>query len=164
MTEGTIKTSRYEIIAIFREELRKHSEIEVFFNNKNIMTQLTRVDFAEFHIVHSDSGKIEFCSSLKKSYNSDAERGNKVSFALPECIHVVQRRRDPRFRLHHRYDFFCRGRHRNGENYLFDIKDISDGGCALIAKSPNLKFLTHSSILKNSVLWTDPTPVDDPAL
>lgn len=51
MTEGTIKTSRYEIIAIFREELRKHSEIEVFFNNKNIMTQLTRVDFAEFHIV-----------------------------------------------------------------------------------------------------------------
>lgn len=76
MTEGTIKTSRYEIIAIFREELRKHSEIEVFFNNKNIMTQLTRVDFAEFHIVtqskippghkykfilHSDSGKIEFC-------------------------------------------------------------------------------------------------------
>ncbi len=48
--------------------------------------------------------------------------------------------------------FFCRGRHRNGENYLFDIKDISDGGCALIAKSPNLKFLTHSSILKNSVL------------
>ncbi|KAB8135897.1 flagellar brake protein [Raoultella ornithinolytica] len=167
MTEGTIKTSRYEIIAIFREELRKHSEIEVFFNNKNIMTQLTRVDFAEFHIVtqskippghkykfilHSDSGKIEFCSSLKKSYNSDAERGNKVSFALPECIHVVQRRRAPRFRLHHRYDFFCRGRHRNGENYLFDIKDISDGGCALIAKSPNLKFLTHSSILKNSVL------------
>ena len=34
------------------------------------------------------------------------------------------------------YDFFCRGRHRNGENYLFDIKDISDGGCALIDEKP----------------------------
>jgi c-di-GMP-binding flagellar brake protein YcgR len=86
------------------------------------MTQITRVDFAEFHIVthskippghkykfilHSDSGKIEFSSTLKKSYNTDAERGNKVSFALPECIHVVQRRRDPRIRLHNRYDFFA---------------------------------------------------------
>ena len=83
MTEGTIKTSKYEIIAIFREELRKQAEIEVFVNNKSTITQLTRVDFAEFHIsttskipaghkvkfiLHSDSGKIEFCSTLKKSY------------------------------------------------------------------------------------------------
>ena len=50
MTEGTIKTSKYEIIAIFREELRKRTEIEIFFNNTSIITQLTRVDFAEFHI------------------------------------------------------------------------------------------------------------------
>ena len=50
MTEGTIKTSKYEIIAIFREELRKQAEIEVFVNNKSTITQLTRVDFAEFHI------------------------------------------------------------------------------------------------------------------
>ena len=71
MTEGTIKTSKYEIIAIFREELRKQSEIEIFYNNKNFITQLARVDFSEFHIVthtrippghrfkfvlHSDSG------------------------------------------------------------------------------------------------------------
>lgn len=48
MTEGTIKTSKYEIIAIFREELRKQAEIEVFVNNKSTITQLTRVDFAEF--------------------------------------------------------------------------------------------------------------------
>ncbi|MEH8602330.1 hypothetical protein RAG69_25045, partial [Klebsiella pneumoniae] len=45
MTEGTIKTSKYEIIAIFREELRKRTEIEIFFNNTSIITQLTRVDF-----------------------------------------------------------------------------------------------------------------------
>ncbi len=50
MTEGTIKTSKYEIIAIFREDLRKRTEIEIFFNNTSIITQLTRVDFAEFHI------------------------------------------------------------------------------------------------------------------
>jgi hypothetical protein len=28
----------------------KQAEIEVFVNNQNIITQLTRVDFAEFHI------------------------------------------------------------------------------------------------------------------
>lgn len=167
MTEGTIKTSRYEIIAIFREELRKQSEIEIFLNNKSIMTQLTRVDFAEFHIVthskippgnryrfilHSDSGKIEFNSTLLENYDSEHQQGNKFSFTLPDCLQVIQRRRDPRFRLHHHYDFFCRGRHKNGENYTFEIKDISDGGCALMAKNPNLKFLGHHSVLKNSIL------------
>lgn len=101
MTEGTIKTSKYEIIAIFREELRKQAEIEVFVNNKSTITQLTRVDFAEFHItttckipaghkvkfiLHSDSGKIEFCSTLKKIYASSEGKGNKVAFTLPECI------------------------------------------------------------------------------
>ncbi|MGJ4556646.1 hypothetical protein ACP8GV_29155, partial [Klebsiella pneumoniae] len=36
--------------------------------------------------------------------------------------------------------------------YLFDIKDISDGGCALMTKTPNLKFLSHNALLKNAVL------------
>lgn len=107
MTEGTIKTSKYEIIAIFREELRKQAEIEVFVNNKSTITQLTRVDFAEFHIsstskipaghkvkfiLHSDSGKIEFCSTLKKSYAGGEGKCRKVAFTLPECIQVIQRR------------------------------------------------------------------------
>lgn len=114
MTEGTIKTSKYEIIAIFREELRKRTEIEIFFNNTSIITQLTRVDFAEFHIqthrkipsghkirflLHSDSGKIEFNAALTKHDNSGVDKGIRYAFSLPECLQVVQRRRDPRFRL-----------------------------------------------------------------
>lgn len=165
MTEGTIKTSKYEIIAIFREELRKRTEIEIFFNNTSIITQLTRVDFAEFHIqthrkipsghkirflLHSDSGKIEFNAALTKHDNSGVDKGIRYAFSLPECLQVVQRRRDPRFRLRHEHDFYCRGRHKNGENYLFDIKDISDGGCALMTKTPNLKFLSHNALLKNA--------------
>ncbi len=41
------------------------------------------------------------------------------------------------------------------KNYAFDIKDISDGGCALIAPSPNLKFLANNSTLKKTpfCLW-----------
>ena len=167
MIEGTIKTSKYEIIAIFREEQRKQTEIEIFFNNKSISTQIARVDFAEFHIrseskipagnkfkfiLHSDSGKIEFTSQRQKNSAGGAENSNKVAFALPECIQVVQRRRDPRFRLRDENDFFCHGRHKNGENCAFDIKDISDGGCALIAPSPNLKFLANNSTLKNAIL------------
>ncbi|WP_323075562.1 transcriptional activator MrkH [Klebsiella quasipneumoniae] len=167
MTEGTIKTSKYEIIAIFREELRKRTEIEIFFNNTSIITQLTRVDFAEFHIqthrkippghkirflLHSDSGKIEFNAALTKHDNSGVDKGIRYAFSLPECLQVVQRRRDPRFRLRHEHEFYCRGRHNNGENYLFDIKDISDGGCALMTKTPNLKFLSHNALLKNAVL------------
>ncbi len=101
MTEGTIKTSKYEIIAIFREELRKRTEIEIFFNNTSIITQLTRVDFAEFHIqthrkipsghkirflLHSDSGKIEFNAALTKHDNSGVDKGIRYAFSLPECL------------------------------------------------------------------------------
>lgn len=165
MTEGTIKTNKYEIIAIFREERRKQAEIEIFINNKGTITQFTRVDFSEFHIstareipdnhkvkfiLHSDSGKIEFCSMLKKHYVQD--ENNTAAFIMPECISIVQRRRDPRFRLHHEHGFLCHGRYKNGENYLFEIKDISDGGCALITKNPNLKFLSHNATLKNAIL------------
>ncbi|AIE66951.1 hypothetical protein HR38_00280 [Klebsiella michiganensis] len=52
MTEGTIKTSKYEIIAIFREELRKQAEIEVFVNNKSTITQLTRGRFCRVSYLH----------------------------------------------------------------------------------------------------------------
>mgnify|MGYP005915173077 FL=1 len=101
MTEGTIKTSKYEIIAIFREELRKRTEIEIFFNNTSIITQLTRVDFAEFHIqthrkippghkirflLHSDSGKIEFNAALTKHDNSGVDKGIRYAFSLPEWL------------------------------------------------------------------------------
>lgn len=125
------------------------------------------MDFAEFHIqthrkipsghkirflLHSDSGKIEFNAALTKHDNSGVDKGIRYAFSLPECLQVVQRRRDPRFRLRHEHDFYCRGRHKNGENYLFDIKDISDGGCALMTKTPNLKFLSHNALLKNAVL------------
>ncbi|MBZ4364103.1 PilZ domain-containing protein, partial [Mycobacterium tuberculosis] len=51
MTEGTIKTSKYEIIAIFREELCKRTEIEIFFNNTSIIAPHTRVRFPELHIL-----------------------------------------------------------------------------------------------------------------
>ncbi len=89
---------------------------------------------------------------LTKHDNSGVDKGIRYAFSLPECLQVVQRRRDPRFRLRHEHDFYCRGRHKNGENYLFDIKDISDGGCALMTKTPNLKFLSHNALLKNAVL------------
>ncbi len=102
MTEGTIKTSKYEIIAIFREELRKRTEIEIFFNNTSIITQLTRVDFAEFHIqthrkipsghkirflLHSDSGKIEFNAALTKHDNSGVDKGIRTLF---HCLNACR--------------------------------------------------------------------------
>lgn len=167
MTEGTIKTSKYEIIAIFREELRKQAEIEVFVNNKSTITQLTRVDFAEFHIsstskipaghkvkfiLHSDSGKIEFCSTLKKSYAGGEGKCRKVAFTLPGMYPGGSTPARSPIPPRHEHEFFCHGRHKNGENYLFEIKDISDGGCALMTRSPNLKFLSHNAILKNAIL------------
>lgn len=45
-----------------------------------------------------------------------------------------------RFRLRHEHDFYCRGRHKNGENYLSISKTFPDGSCALMTKTPNLKF------------------------
>ncbi|MEC5317437.1 PilZ domain-containing protein [Brenneria populi subsp. brevivirga] len=165
MACGMIKKNKYEIIAIFREELRRKTDIEIKLNDKSIITRITKVDFSEFHInisekiqknkilgfiLHSDCGKIEFSCALKRAYSQNCN--NKFSFILPENIMVAQRRRHQRVLLQNDYDFSCYGRYKNGENYQFKIKDISNEGCALISENPNMKFLASDAMLKNSIL------------
>lgn len=167
MTEGMTKTSEHEVIAIFRKELCKRTETEIFSNNTSIVTRSARMDLAELHIQtrrktpprhktrflpHGDLGGMESSAPLTKYDNSGMDRGIRYTPSSSERLQVIQCRHDSHLRLHHKYDFYCRGCYRDGENYLFDIKDILDGGCTLTARTPNLKFLSHNALLKNIVL------------
>ncbi|MDN4237596.1 pilus assembly protein PilZ, partial [Citrobacter freundii] len=47
------------------------------------------------------------------------------------------------------------GQSKNGENYSFKIKNISQGGCALIVKDVNARFLYKDAVIKNASLDFD---------
>ena len=70
-------------------------------------------------------------------------------------IFFAQQRQNQRFSFLKGYDFFCFGRYKNGENYSFKIKNISQGGCALIVKDVNARFLYKDAVIKGASLDFD---------
>ena len=168
MSFGLAKENKFEIIAILREELHKKTKLEVLCENSSVITQLEKIDFEHFmiswhediipekvqyFILHSDSGIIKFSARLEKSPTAGAEAG--LSYAIPDMIFFAQQRQNQRFSFLKGYDFFCFGRYKNGENYSFKIKNISQGGCALIVKDVNARFLYKDAVIKGASLDFD---------
>lgn len=50
MSEGVSKKSRYEIIAILREEFRVKSKLDFSFNDLSWQSDLRKVDSSSFYI------------------------------------------------------------------------------------------------------------------
>lgn len=165
MSFGMAKDDRFEIIAIIREELLKKTKLEIVYKNNSIVTQLEKVDFEHFaishhedivtekiqcFILHSEAGIIKFNARFDRE-SSDDNAGGLVYF-IPDMIFFVQRRQHQRFSFLKGFSFTCFGRYKNGENYLFKIKNISRGGCALIAEEVNPRFLHKDTVIKGSSL------------
>ncbi|MEG0097963.1 MAG: pilus assembly protein PilZ [Citrobacter sp.] len=166
MSFGLAKDNKFEIIAILREELHKKTKLEVLCGDSSVITQLEKIDFERFvlpphkdivpekvqyFILHSDSGIVKFSARYEPS--SDAEAG--LSYHIPDMIFFAQQRQNQRFSFLKGYDFFCTGRYKNGENYSLKIKNISQGGCALIVKDVNARFLYKDAIIKGASLDFD---------
>lgn len=165
MSFGLAKENKFEIIATLREELHKKTKLEVLCENSNVITQLEKIDFERFtiswhedivpekiqyFILHSDSGIIKFSARFATDLPSDAEAG--LSYFIPDMIFFAQQRQNQRFSFLKGYDFFCFGRYKNGENYSLKIKNISQGGCALIVKDVNARFLYKDAVIKGASL------------
>ncbi|MEB2417818.1 flagellar brake protein [Citrobacter sp. R-1.5.2] len=168
MNFGLAKDNKFEIIAILREELHKKTKLEVLCENTSVITQLERIDFERFvvtghediipekiqyFILHSDSGIIKFSARFEATPSTGAEAG--LSYLIPDMIFFAQQRQNQRFSFLKGFDFFCFGRYKNGENYSLKIKNISQGGCALIAKDVNARFLYKDAVIKNAALDFD---------
>ena len=152
----SMKTSRYEILAILRESSRVKSTLDIYYNNMRYTSQIKDIlfDFFSIHkcemafptelqcktfsfIIHSQLGKIEFLAELSAENNS----GKSLTFLLPESVCVIQRRTSQRINVRDNDGFYCSGRHRSGENFKFSINDLSEGGCSFITGEFNNKFI-----------------------
>lgn len=107
----------------------------------------------QYFILHSESGIVKFSARFEQTPSAGAEVG--LSYLIPDLIFFAQQRQNQRFSFMKGYDFFCFGRYKNGENYSFKIKNISQGGCALIVKDVNARFLYKDAVIKNASLDFD---------
>lgn len=162
-TNGNIKTSKYDILALLREAVCRKRFLEVT-DKKNIffITSFVSVDFNSFYIsvpeggvsadsidevfsftLHNEGSKTEFFATL---LNIDFSKALLV-FSLPCKMSLVQRRAFPRLTTKREDDFYCSGRYRNGQEYNYKIIDISNGGCAFVTKKINEKFLKKGAVI-----------------
>lgn len=166
MSEGVSKKSRYEIIAILREEFRVKSKLDFSFNDLNWQSDLRKVDSSSFYIdlppsfqpslsengdvcfqIHSKLGRIEFATAqINTEHNSP---DNIFRFAIPESINILQRRSSPRLKTRESYQFCCSGRYKNGVTFKHTLNDVSDGGCSFISTQSQLKFMRKDNVLEN---------------
>lgn len=168
MSFGLAKEDKFEIIAILREELHKKTKLEILCGDSSVITQLEKIDFERFvisghgdivpekvqyFILHSESGIVKFSARFEQTSSAGAEAG--LSYFIPDMIFFAQQRQNQRFSFLKGYDFFCFGRYKNGENYSLKIKNISQGGCALIVKDVNARFLYKDAVIKNASLDFD---------
>lgn len=167
MSVGIVKESKYEILAILREEYRVKSELDIYYNGEPWASGISKVDFTSFYInqydsvfssipegeplyfvLHSPLGKIEFCTRLNPEPSS-ASSGTSLAFLLPDTLTILQRRVTQRVDVKNEYGFFCAGRHRSGENYKCVINDLSEGGCSFVSNTFNKKFMQQGMSLDN---------------
>ncbi|MEJ4045805.1 flagellar brake protein [Erwinia sp. SLM-02] len=167
MSVGILKESKYEILAILREECRVKSEIDINHKGELWSANIKKVDFSCFYInpddldfpaiadntmfsfvLHSQLGKIEFSAMLNAEYDPE-NTTNALAFFLPAGIKISQRRLTQRVRVKNDFGFFCSGRHKSGESYKCTINDLSEGGCSFISESFKKKFMDKGMALDN---------------
>lgn len=165
MEFGILKVDKFEIIAIFREELLRKTKLEIKYKSHSIITQLVKVASDCFvigykkgilitekqdFIFHSEQGFISFNANFDHAISDDLE--SALVYFIPNMVFFLQRRQHQRFSFLTENSFLCSGRYKNGENYSLRIKDISSGGCALISLKLNPRFLYNGNSIKMALL------------
>ncbi|EPY5208144.1 hypothetical protein ACXDTG_002474 [Klebsiella pneumoniae] len=168
MTGIHITSNNFEIIAMFREFISRNSITLVHSKTTETtaVTKIIHVDMLGFYISSESRStpikgltpftvndhKAQFLFSAK--YNiSTGQRGYYCHyFFLPNKILTIQRRRQPRLYLDISHDFFCHGRFKSGNNFCFNIKNISNGGCALVFEKNSHKENLNNTILRAATL------------
>ncbi|EFN9698441.1 PilZ domain-containing protein [Citrobacter portucalensis] len=168
MSEGVSKNSRYEIIAILRDELRIQSKLYFYCNDIKHQSTLKKIEGNFFYIkpstshpglpkesifyfiIHSPLGKIEFTTNNRITDKSNSN--NLLCFIIPESLSILQRRTSPRINVGYESQFYCSGRYRSGTIYKYHLNDISEGGCSFISLEPLHSFIRNGNKLENSVL------------
>ncbi|HBR0931144.1 flagellar brake protein [Klebsiella variicola] len=157
----------YEIIAIIRGELRKHGLLRMSINEDKFFIKIESIDATGFLIVtdflltsrdkynlkiFSENGIFIFCTKIKVL----GVRGGMYEhfIEIPNTMFFSQRRNHKRVDLSE-MNYKCIGIFKDGTQFNLRIKNISEGGCALISETtfPSFnKILKHVFLMKNDII------------
>ncbi|HCQ9075835.1 TPA: PilZ domain-containing protein [Klebsiella pneumoniae] len=169
MLEGEPKRSKYEIMAILREEFRVKSRLTLSCKGMSWRSNIQKIDGLFFYsnisdpidlnvhknvdfkfIIYSKLGRIEF--NTYQVSDGEIRLDGFWCFTIPESIYIVQRRISPRLRIQDDCQFYCTGRYKDGVRYKNILNDISEGGCSFIATNVDLSYHSKGSVLYNSTM------------
>lgn len=159
--------SKYEILAIFREEYRVKSTLVLNHQGNVFKSTLQKIDVHYFSmeltsftplqhveyafILHSQLGKIEFSTYLLLGEMENKSK-HPHRFKIPEKIKISQRRVFPRIILKNNPHFYLSGHYENGDSYRFIINDLSEGGVSFIANSSQSDSINKGAVFNNIVI------------
>ncbi|HBZ0925304.1 TPA: PilZ domain-containing protein [Klebsiella pneumoniae] len=164
MPERVYKKSRFEILAIFREDCRVKSILIINYQENKEQLKIKKVDGHYFtvevnsftplqninynFILHSHLGKLEFSTHLFKA-KADNHQAHICHFKIPDKIKISQRRIFPRILLNNHSNFFVYGHYDRGGSYKFTINDISEGGISFFTDNCQTDFIKKGQVLKH---------------
>jgi hypothetical protein len=148
MDESYVKQGLFESVAIIREALKKGCLVDIHSKNADVFCKIQKLDASGFYVpwegdapeaeenleveIFADTGKFEFHAAAS-AFNAPGGE-NWLYIHYPDAINVTQRRKHPRLTFSDRRVYTAQGKFNDGLYYQFRIKDLSPGGCALIAE------------------------------
>lgn len=143
-----MKQGLFESVAIIREALKKGCLVDIHSKNADVFCKIQKLDASGFYVpwagdtpeteeyleveIFADTGKFEFHATASAFHSPGGE--NWLYIHYPDAINVTQRRKHPRLTFNERRVYTAQGKFNDGLYYQFRIKDLSPGGCALIAE------------------------------
>lgn len=146
MHKPYLRQGLYEIMAIIRDAYKKGSLVEVRTFNNHTFSRISKLDAGGVYLSWNKATKLPVGSitvrlldnSAKYEFLTEAYEGitfgerRQIYIPYPQKLLVIQRRAHQRISLNTRGHYHCWGKFNDGLNYQFDIKDLSQGGCALV--------------------------------
>lgn len=164
MPKGFYKKSRYEILAIFREDYRVKSMLVLHYKDVLLQLTLKKIDSHFFYVemasftprehveynfmLHSQLGKLEFSTYLFMDIVGNQQK-KIYRFKIPDKIKISQRRVSPRIMINNQSQFYISGLYENGDSYKFIINDISEGGFSFVANSYQIDLINKGKTFNN---------------
>lgn len=156
----------YEIKAIIRDAFKKGTLAEIRTLCSYDCCRITQLDTGGFYLswnkkkpvpmqkvtvqLLDSSAKYEFITDKYEPLMSGGRCHLYMHY--PDELLVTQRRRYHRMLLNYRGHYHCYGKFNDGLGYQFQIKDIAQGGCALVTNDSERARTLFGSTLRNAEL------------
>lgn len=167
MNKNKFEFSKFEIIAILRDAIKRHKYATLELGGCKIERQVLKVDSQGIYFcsiipdvylgkkinvtMNNNNAKYNFTITVSKKLKFEM-LNNKYCWILdlPESIEICQRRKQARISISSVNSYNGNGRSNKGFYYLFEIKNLSKGGCTVIRKQSSTDFKSSTPSIGES--------------